>query len=157
MFIWNSTHKVRIPLAQIKSIGESGYADKSMVRTLSGDEYLVADHEIESAQSTAIALIPAAAGFSIIHEYVEELAEETPERFFRAPIIAWGLTRDGEMRPFTASGDNDLMYRSMPIETPQGVVVEPNWQQEFPDVEAYLRECVRQRDARAAGKARADG
>jgi hypothetical protein len=157
MLIWNSAHNVRIPFAQIKSVGKSGYPDKSTVLTLSGDEYIVDDHEIENAQSTAVALIPAAPGFSIIHEYIDEPTDQIPERFFRTPIIAWGLTRDGEMRPFTASGDNDAMYRSMPIETPEGTVIEPNWQQDFTDVAGYLRECELQREAAAARKAKADG
>jgi hypothetical protein len=153
MFIWNSRHDVRIPLDRVQYVRASAWPDKSTVILGEDEEYIVDDRAIEDALSAPVAVIPAAAGYFIVHEDVES----GPEQFTLTPVIAWSITRYNDVQPLTVAGLNDKMYRPMPVVKPCGSVWEPSGEQEFPDVASYLRYCVRQREARFTNKGQADG
>ena len=108
-------------------------------------------------------LVPSEPGTRLLRVWVN--VESNEDKVLKAPVVAWALCFDGEVRPVTAHGVNGGNTISEPVyvEMPDGSVQSTSIHDEvngYDNVEAYrigeTERIVRDRADRAAREAQAD-
>ena len=123
----------------------SGY----VVQLQDGSTCTIAPWEKARLERTPAMMLPAAPDTYLLSPPGNP-GDESPAPW-RTPIIAWAITSDGEVDPFTAEGRNGGVTHPGPILFPNGMVMDPHdvsWRSEAEWVRNVLRE-RQQKDAEA--------
>ncbi|WP_242186559.1 hypothetical protein [Sphingomonas sp. CARO-RG-8B-R24-01] len=68
---------------------------------------------------------------------------------WRTPVIAWAITSDGEVDPYSAEGRNGGLTDAPPILFPNGIVMDPH-NQSWRSEGEWIRDVLRERQEMAA-------